>query len=45
MEEKAPHAEGVEGPEFPGEPTAREVPATRFSGEAAALGEKEDGGG
>ena len=44
MEEKAPRAEEVEGPEFPVEPAAREAPATRFSGEAAALGEREVGG-
>ena len=40
MEEKAPHAEEVEGPDFPGEPAAREAPAMKIREEAAALGER-----
>ena len=45
MEEKSPHAEEVEGPEFPGDPTAREAPAMRIREEVAAPGERMVGGG
>ena len=45
MEEKDPHAEEVEGTDFPREPTAREASVTAIREEAAALGERVVGGG
>ena len=44
MEGKAAHAEEVEGPDFQGDPTAREAPTMGIREGVAALGEREVGG-